>query len=1029
MADWTLDDLDNEEEIQTSSYSPEPEEPSFTATVGAAFRQDNSIYNIYKAAVTGGFRRGAETVRPGMAATLSLMREKFDADEAMDAYGIEGEDREAFAHVNTQREFDNALEFHNQKKEDEKILQDSGFMGRLAASLVAGAADPINYIPVARALKFGTPLTRVAIEGATIGGLSYTARAAANNDFEAGELVLDSVAGGITAGIFSKIATSLSPVFKDTKEAIKNASRRGIERWFEMDENGLTEVSRGPFAETRQKAKRIVWSMFTNSPMFQMEQSGNPELKDLAPKLFRNRIMNLKGDELLTLSVEEKLNLHIAEELKLSEYVNTLKDKFIKKGGAEEEFFRSVGLEIVNSPVKEGQIVFANITDSAEVHNAAEKIINFEQKIIQNAKKYKALPEDFGTDGVMVDRYVVDENIANAPVFALKEMKKTNKVAEGHIIRKYDKEQIIEKRDKVKELLNKDIILNNGQTIQKEADSQEEIKKTIKRTFATLSGYDIDIDNVSWSDIHARDTATIQREIAIADNVLLKEGLLDYNPILNHVAGYRKTLVRTELNRIAMEKGYANWDAYKEEMFINKARETLGNIGINADLWTDTKNIQQKLVANRDAMQYNLNLLDDAESLLMGDYQGRAKINKILSNNEVLKKLASLKGVQYVTMLGQMAWSCLSDASQLILRKNFGRGLKRLFQDFSKGVFNASDELVAMGLDKAHFSKSAQQIRKFKLNTKEDIEQAFGFLDYAAINNRFSDLDTTHSPEWVDRLARFAGDKTGLNLIVSSLKKSAAEGEYSVLIQECLKGAEADRKYLNRMGISEEFQKIIADTWQLRGTKNNGVYYVDTDLIPNEELRNQLLASIQSIADQTIVTPGLGDVPRFIRSPAGSLFFMFKSYPFLIYNNFFRPMFRGYIEKSTFASVVAASLSLSTARLFVINAVNGKESDPESADFWKEVVDYSNLTNYFVDTIMTYDKVFNRKYNNDVVSQLSPPIANFNRLISAFANLKNGGNSYRTLRNLTPGLNFWWARPLTNPLLPEVKRRKKHRIL
>ena len=374
--------------------------------------------------------------------------------------------------------------------------------------------------------------------------------------------------------------------------------------------------------------------------------------------------------------------------------------------------------------------------------------------------------------------------------------------------------------------------------------------------------------------------------------------------------------------------------------------------------------------------------------------------------------------------------SCTLDASQLVLRHNFGRGMKRMFSDMAKGAYNTSVDLLALGLDKAHMENVAKGLKEFKLKyTKDQIDEAFGFLDQACMRNRFADLasiSSTNTEKLGDRVSRFASEYTGMDLVIKSLKKSAAEGEYSHLIKECLKGEQANRQYLNKMGISEDFQRSIAEGFNKAGTKESGIYYVDPTMF-KQDLQDQLQASIQSIADQTISTAGIGDAPLFLRTAAGSLFFMFKSYPFLIYNNFIRPAMRHDISKSTAAAAVAASLSLSAARLFVKNTVNGYETDPTSNDFWKEVLEYSNVNTYIIEnSLLLYDKTFNRKYNDDVASSISVPLAMFNRICKTVAGLANGDANLRSLRNMTPGLNFWWARPLTNPLLPAPRRKRKY---
>ncbi|MDR0580939.1 MAG: hypothetical protein LBG04_02380 [Holosporaceae bacterium] len=72
-----------------------------------------------------------------------------------------------------------------------------------------------------------------------------------------------------------------------------------------------------------------------------------------------------------------------------------------------------------------------------------------------------------------------------------------------------------------------------------------------------------------------------------------------------------------------------------------------------------------------------------------------------------------------------------------------------------------------------------------------------------------------------------------------------------------------------------------------------------------------------------------------------------------------------------------ASIALSVSRKYLTDFVNDRETDPESLEFWKDVVNYSWLSSHFVDTAFGVWDLFSRKSGKygDATSQLSTTMA------------------------------------------------------
>ncbi len=970
MAEYTLTDLEDEEFQSPEGHDdlkpdPKPEYYYNTAEVaGASFRQSNSLYQLKKAYDLNRFR---PDFTPGIKAVLAIKEKDpdFHLDEQLDSDNIPNEERSFFSGVRNREQYTTAINYYREDKRDKEILENTSTARELAIGLATGLADPINWIPVGRVLKFGTGVVRAAVEGSVISGVNYTARAAANNDFEYTDLALNTVAGGISGAILAGTAKSISSVFKCTTEAIKDSLIFKFDRWFELDGDNLTEVSQCLLGTVKRKASRLIWEIFNATPQFQMMNSGDGFLSKLAPQLFRNRIYSFNGDTLVERSVEENLNLFFGNQLKLSEKVNALRTKWVElKKGTEKEFNLAVSKAIVNDQVP---------LDS-EISESVQSILDFNEKILSEAKKYNVLPEYFGTSGVKTkgNRLAVNQEIANMSdqefknSLILNNVELSNETAQRHLYRRYNIDNIYENIDKLRTLINREIQINSKNITDKD------LEDVVDSIIAKVTDNNIGSDALGKALIK-------QREVAIHDDVLLDLGVIDIDPVINHVGKMREVVVETELNRVAVRNGFQSWDELKNS-YEEKAIRDIGHTVSKGRAPAETK---------REVYNYNLSLLNDVESLLKGTFTAKG----LFANNRVLKWIADSRGVQFASMAGQLFLSMIPDTAMTVLRNGLGRTFQRLFLPQST-------------------------LRK---TDKKTLESWLNFLDRAIQKNRFRDLGYVPNNNTLgDWIATQTSKWTGIDYLNQTLKETVAEEVYSNVIHACL---ENDRKLLNKMGITSKQRKALVKLWNSHGADYKNIYYIDPIHIEDEELNKQLISSIQTVVDQTILTPGAGDVPRFLRSGIGSAIYMFKSYPFMVYDHIFRPLMSGDIAKSRFAQAVAISLTLSGLRSYIKDAINDKETDPTSPDFWKEVVSYSFLDNYIVDAIFTGAEVL--KYGDPV--NTFPAISWFKNIFRVVRDILIPDRSvnWRQFRNSVPGLNFWWARPFTNPIFPNKKKKRK----
>ena len=971
-------------ELGDTVVSSEGHEDNYysNSEVLGAILHENPIYLINKAADLGRFNFMGIEETDGSDAPIRPVEEdpEFNLNSELDEQAIPQEDRKYFEDVKNPYQFETTLEYYRQDKHDEEILNNTSLARRMALELVAAPLDPLTYITggVARGIKFGSMAVRAAIAGAVYSGSSYSMRSAARNAFDLEELALETAGGAIAGSFLHGLGVKvISPLWKTTKEAVKDAIMPNIDRWFLMENGVLKQAATGRFGTTVQKMKRAVWSMVNPTPELQMYNSGDQLLKDLAPLLFGNRISNLAGKEqVVGITASEKLNLYLGDQLKLGEEINTIRNQFVAEGGSIEAFDREVGSIIITK----------NVIPETLTGQAAKKIIDFDNKYIS-------------LDSIQSERYVITKELANMPREEFNKLvegdlvPKTKDTALRYIKREYNNEGIAKNIDTVRELLDREVILNNPQLINK----PKEVESIVNEIIAGITGH-----KPSASDINPFETETFQaklgkeRQVAISDEVMLEMGMLKYDSVVNHFNSLRQLVVEQALDEAAQKVGHKDWQSLKSVYEHKQARSNTGAVFTKeARANQPIEKVDMVTASTEEAYSYNLKLLQDIEQLFKGTFNKTGA----LKNHACLNMVAGIRDLTFAGMSGQLFLSMIPDVATVSLRKGLGHTLKRF------------------SLPKAQLEKA----------DKETLRRFLDFLDRAVQNNRWLDLgyvpDEMHTG-WGRKLAAFQGKYSGVDWLTRVFKETVAEDIYSDIIDACVKNNNTE--FLNKMGITEKWHKTIADLFLKYGDLTKNIKYFDPNYITDEGLSRQLRASIETLTNQFVMTPDVGNIPRFLRTEIGSFLYMFASYPYMLYNNVYRPLMRGDIAGNRFASALVASLALSTARKYIADYTNNRESNPKSSEFWKDIVNYSMLSNHIVDGIFSTEKSLTGF--RSVTENISPTLAFASNLIRLGRDVTSRSGRERakkTVRNMMPGFNLWWARPLTNPLLPQERREYK----
>lgn len=1002
-------DLEDDDEPTPTDMPQQPQprqaverEPDTSEVVSAELRE-NTLYQGYKWAMRTGVDFNAAAIdydRPVIGwndlPSPNEIDPDFDKELALKSQDIPQEDWNYFEHVRNPSQFKTVLEFYHQDKEDEEILHNASFAQTLGASLLTMPLDPLTHGVgrAVQALKYGTPLVRSALAGGIWGASSYSIRATATDSFKKEDLAVETIAGAVAAGLFhggiyggTKLAEKASPIFKRIKSGIADAIDPRIDHYFDMNKEGVLEKVADK--EWVQQAKRKIWQAANNTLFQQFNNSGDPIISDAGWKIMGERNLSWsKGGETLLqeMTVVEKLKLWDEEIFKLSESNKKLQDEFVKRGGTVEDFNKSVAHYMVTG-IKSG---------NPKIDDCAANLMDFSKKIIDEARKAEArsLNEWVSSKSETVLTKELAEMSDEEFNSFLKRVElgldtlPENKTAEFHLFREYEEKNIT---DEFIGKLRRSVLLNRPDL----ADKPEELESIVNRLLTGIKGWKVQVPDFGIGG----DTSKAGRNVAMFDDVLLQSGVLKFDPVINYLGHFKKLLVDTELNNAARSLNvkvgdkaveFVGWrapegasKAEEEKYFVNWYARNANKI-----LGPNEKKIGE---ATSEAYKYNLQLLTDTESLLKGNF-GKSDV---LENHKVLKWVNNNgRTAAYVSMAGQIVTSMIPDMALVGTRKGMWHAFKRLMPViFPKEKLEKHD---------------AKTLRKF-FDWNEDLRMRMMDM-YPAEFRKGSD--------WMEKAARLTNKVQGLDLFTRYTKSKVSEDLYSELIDACLN--KNDPEYLKQMGITAGMRDTIAEVFNKYGNTTRKIKYVDP-IFFDSKLQNQIKASIRSRTDSILASPGYGNLPRYLRTEIGSMVYMFHSYPYMIYQSFYRPIMAGHIPLGRAASVIAASLALSATNHRIRDFLNGKETDWTSPETCKSIIEYSNLDIPLIDAAFEIQNVVQRRS----LTHISPVLTWLDNVIGVISNFINGKIATRQLRNMTFPLNLWYLRPLTNDLFPYANRRRR----
>jgi len=226
--------------------------------------------------------------------------------------------------------------------------------------------------------------------------------------------------------------------------------------------------------------------------------------------------------------------------------------------------------------------------------------------------------------------------------------------------------------------------------------------------------------------------------------------------------------------------------------------------------------------------------------------------------------------LSYMSKLGGMTVSAFTDPARFVMV----HGLARTF----------SDGLIPMFANFGQFKKTARELERLH-GVAEMI------TDSRAL--RMADIsDTWGQNTKFERLVQSGGRQFGMVSLMApwnaTMKQFASIMTLNRIMRNAVKRAEGktlskgEQEYMAFLGISDGAARRMGIEFKQHGVKKNGLW------LPNAEnwapeagnVRDALSVALRKDIDRTIVTPSVGEKPKFASTMTGALMLQFKSFAF-----------------------------------------------------------------------------------------------------------------------------------------------------
>jgi len=874
---------------QRESEQQEASQESDSLTA-AAFR----LYNTPTSVVRYGLRKAE-----GLFET-----EEFDLQKTLNADDIPQEERIHYAGCNTYADY----KVEKQRQADIKLLDNAGFFEKLIPTLVAGAADPANWIAVGGAVR-ASMWTGKIVNAVVSASAGATARYATQTGMTKEDVAMETIAAGMVTGVIGGVVKSGAwlkdkKIVKEATEAtadfLKGACDDAV---FAVKGTEIYQNIAGKTVELNAFTKQLIKSC----PYLRGVTDDCETFRDMTTRILRsNQIITAetRAGKVQSQSIQSDLIFNQNETLGIEKKYNSFyKSAFEQSGTTPQEFNKSVyrildGHELpsLGDPASDAAKLLSDAMQG-KIDKSAE--VGF--KGLDISKSIKGT----GKTLTAAEAKLSEEEIKTLATNEL--LSETKEVASRYFPRKYIPEAVLENQKEFERLLRLSELKNNP--LLSEAELIKRVKEITQHAIGE-SGVSHDAGQ------HIFDVSQMfkKRTVSIHDE-LLEPFLLD-NPLEVYRSFSHKVTLATSQRRILLEKSkelgvekpFKSWNEFFE--WYEHDRTAKMDVNLNAE----AKNAY--MAATKEKVDYMKTTID----VVTGSYKQYA-----FSSPTTKKVVEGLMAWNFVRKLGSVLISSFADITAPVCRFGFGRTLKAAIGEFGEG------------------SLSKQQGWNQILHaTEEAMGSARIFGDTYKL---------TPQRGVIDKVAKFFGKTTGLPYWNDYWKRVVANLHYEDVLNAVMNPTEKGNLFLKQQRITDAHKDIIRKAYEKFGYKSNDCYVLPLNRIENNSVREALFNTIHTQCEETIVTIGAGDVPHFLRSDVGKALFQFRSFSMAYFNKIIMPQVLQKESRTHTGAYLLSSAVVAPLVTCLAQWNRGKDVDVTSGEFWKEAMAKATILGPYQDAL------------------------------------------------------------------------------
>jgi hypothetical protein len=879
-----------------ANVAAEPESPGFLNTAAAALRQQSSVTTLYERGMN-------EHSLPFQSNFEITPQEDYDPYDDVQDFADDPQALRALMRAESPEELQFLKERIRQEQRDRGVIGAAGWWG-IASTMAAGLTDPFVLasmaVPVAPAIAGASRATRVIAGVAAQAAVDSAAEGVLHSGQELrtiSESAFNVGAGAVLSGVLGGIATRVP---KGEFEATRRALQAEIARasGVELPPRAVNQAAEGldSFGSARAVDTSLEDEGIARGGQFLAKTLGkiSPLTRTLQSPFKSARVL---AQKLVDVPYMLTKNLKgIATPSSVERSVKRLVNlgRYHAMKVLDESFleYKTSGGTLTRKQF--GQEVSTALTraDASPIPQVAKATSWARQVFNEDKAFFKELGIDFGDD------------VVGAP---------------SYFPRVYNFEKIINNRADFNRRLANWFQQNPKMKVTKGVDGAEdtvepiilepaEIQDAVMKTVDKILGMP-----TSRADLNLRSKGAPMKErtLDVPDEILAPYLERDFDLVMS---GYfRAVAPEIEMRRAGMSSPALETEL--GELTDEYHRALAKHIDDNVKT--------KELTASYEQSMNDLMLLRDR---LMGNVgvRGGQHVN-------LIRAARIARTYNYVRLLGSQMLSSMSDYGRLISRY----GLTKTVASTAK--FLGDWHLNKLTRESAHrFGTALEMVLDSRTQTMADIGE---------------ELPRTRMDQgmqWVSNKFSRASLMSPWNATMKSLATLIEQDE---IARALTRQSNFDKARLATAGFEEEELPVLRQMIAEHAEKTDGITRLRTELWQDQALARKVEDSITKVADEIIVTKGLGDLPRFMDNELLKTMLQFRSFAMASVNRTMIPLAQGAVngDLARTAQGVGSMLTLGMFVYYAKEKAAGREPDLDPKRLVAEAFNWSGLLGFFPD--------------------------------------------------------------------------------